>query len=261
MKRPESSNIGKEEKQSWLEYVVNNLGKALLTTDTKGNITFLNEPAKELFNCKEESVIGRAPKEVIKLLSTATLKPISLPVTKALKYNQIYQSEQSLLLVDSKSKQRYATYTISPIKPTEELAGGTVIVLCLYEKEPEIHAPKVSLSSYDSDPEQNSIRNAAFYTKREGQFVRVMVDEVLWVEAMENYVQLITAEDRFLVHTTMKKLTERLLNQGFVRVHRSYIVPVNRVDAIEENRLKIGDKEIPIGKSFRQDLLQALTFI
>ena len=78
---------------------------------------------------------------------------------------------------------------------------------------------------------------------------------------MENYVQLVTNDDKYLAHTTMKKVSERLMDQGFVRVHRSYIVSLDRVDAIEENRLFIGEKEIPIGKSFRQEMLQTLTFI
>lgn len=257
----ETTNMRKTEKQTWLESVLNNLGKALLTTDPEGNITFINEPAQALFNCREESVLGISPKKVLKLYSSATHKQVQLPVSKALNNNKIYQSEQSLVMVDGKGKQHFVTFSISPIKPSEGVSGGTVIILCIHENEPDIHPTQVMAGSFAMDPEQNAIRNSAFYTKREGQFVRVMVNEVLWVEAMENYVQLITAEDRFLVHTTMKKLTERLLNQGFVRVHRSYIVPVNRVDAIEENRLRIGEKEIPIGKSFRQDLLQALTFI
>jgi hypothetical protein len=261
MKKLETTNIRSTEKQLWLESVVNNLGKALLTTDTHGNITFLNEPAQDLLNNHDESEIGRPLGDVIKIYSTASFNPVVMPLKKAIEAHRVFQSEQSMFMVDGHGKRRYVTFSISPIKPNPKVSGGTVCVLCTYETPPNIDLNKVSAKAFEMDPEQNSIRSAAFYTKREGQFVRVMVDEVLWVEAMENYVQLNTEEDRFLVHTTMKKIAERLESQGFVRVHRSYIVPINRVDAIEENKLRIGEKEIPIGKSYKQDLLQALTFI
>ncbi|MEM0997387.1 MAG: LytTR family transcriptional regulator DNA-binding domain-containing protein [Bacteroidota bacterium] len=249
----------KMDRQQWLEAVVNDLGKALWTTDRAGNITFMNESARKLAGCTDNEFIGLPLDEVYPLFSAATHRRLAYPVQKALERGNIYHSEQSAYLRLRDGRTPFAVYTISPLRGPNEEFSGAIVVMCTFVQDP---APKqFSSASFPEVVPEGPATRQAVYTKKEGQFVRVLLEDIRWVEAMENYVQLVTQRDRFVVHTTMKKLAARLEGQGFVRVHRSYIVSIDRVDAIEENRIYVGKNVIPIGKAYRKTLMQALTFI
>ena len=101
----------------------------------------------------------------------------------------------------------------------------------------------------------------ALFVRKDGAYVRVDIDRIQAVEAMENYVSIWTEKERFVVHATMKQLQEKLMPHGFIRVHRSYIVPIDQVRAIEDSRVLIGDRFFPVGKSYRTDLINRLDFI
>jgi DNA-binding LytR/AlgR family response regulator len=186
---------------------------------------------------------------------------VKIPIREAIRKREVFNSEESLYLVNRDGLKLYATYSVSPIQNPEDSAQGAVVVICTYENENKMFPKKVELPDFASDPEQKWVRVPSIYVKRDGQFIRVLIQDILWIEAMENYVQLVTQDDKFMVHTTMKKIADRFVSHGFVRVHRSYIVPLDQVDAIEENRIFIGGQDVPIGKSYRQELLKALTFI
>ncbi len=87
------------------------------------------------------------------------------------------------------------------------------------------------------------------------------IDDILYIEAMENYVKLQTYEDTFISHNTMKKMKEMLPAQ-FFQVHRSYIVNVDHIALIQSNiiiiKTKHESKAIPIGKKFRERLFNHL---
>ncbi len=99
----------------------------------------------------------------------------------------------------------------------------------------------------------------AIFIKQENRLIRVRYDEVLWIEALENYVMVTTYSEKYTIHFTMKAIEGRLPLDIFLRVHRSYIVNKNKIREIRENSLGIdieGDSiQIPIGKSYRDRLM------
>ncbi|MCB0428724.1 MAG: LytTR family transcriptional regulator [Flavobacteriales bacterium] len=86
-------------------------------------------------------------------------------------------------------------------------------------------------------------------------FQRIDLSEVLWVEALKDYILLYTKEKRYIINRTMKEIERKLSPYGFCRVHRSYIVNLNHIKSIQASTLQIGEKEVPIGKLFRETLL------
>lgn len=96
----------------------------------------------------------------------------------------------------------------------------------------------------------------ALFIKSKGRYVKIMQEDILWVEAEDTYARIGTAERPYLVSYTLKSVGERLTNPNLVRVHRSYIANVKRVDAIEDNFLLIDDKAIPVSKSYRSEVMQ-----
>lgn len=93
------------------------------------------------------------------------------------------------------------------------------------------------------------------FVKVNNKMVRINFDEVLYVEALSDYVIIVTDKQKHIVYTTLKAFADRLPFDHFVRVHRSYILNLRRVEAIENNTaLMPGGQEVPISKSY-QDIV------
>ena len=90
-------------------------------------------------------------------------------------------------------------------------------------------------------------------------------DDILWIEALENYVVFVTFKEKHMVHFTMKALDRKLPANRFIRVHRSYIVNIKNINVIEDNTIIFntseGPKSVPIGKSYRDNLLREINLI
>jgi DNA-binding LytR/AlgR family response regulator len=94
--------------------------------------------------------------------------------------------------------------------------------------------------------------------KADKKVFRVNTDEILYCEAVDDYVKVITSEEQYLVHNTLKKLLDELPSGLFLRVHKSYIIAKDRIRFFEGNYVKVGDKEIPIGASYRDEIFARL---
>ncbi len=103
------------------------------------------------------------------------------------------------------------------------------------------------------------------FIKKNSSLVRIKYNDILWVEALENYVVINTTTEKFTIHFTMKSIENQLPTVRFKRVHRSFIVNVSRITSIEDNSviIKLNDskKVIPIGKSYREKLLSEINLM
>jgi len=99
------------------------------------------------------------------------------------------------------------------------------------------------------------------FVKSDGRLVKVEFDSIRWIEAQGDYVVIRTKDKRLIVHSTMKAIEEKLPSTLFARVHRSYIVSIDQIDGIEDTTILIDREVIPIGSSYRDNLLQRLNTI
>ena len=110
----------------------------------------------------------------------------------------------------------------------------------------------------------NSDANEIFI-KKGSSLVKLKIKDILYVEALENYVMLNTRYEKFTIHFTMKAIEYHLPSGIFIRVHRSFIVNISLIKTIKENSLDliIGNelRSIPIGQSFREALLNKLNIM
>jgi DNA-binding LytR/AlgR family response regulator len=97
------------------------------------------------------------------------------------------------------------------------------------------------------------------FIKKGSSLVKLKLTEIIYIEALENYITLNTNDDKFTIHFTMKAIENQLPSGVFIRVHRSFIINKSMIQTIKENTLdlNIGGsvKSIPVGKSFRDSLL------
>jgi len=99
------------------------------------------------------------------------------------------------------------------------------------------------------------------FIKDKGKMQKIMIHDVLYVEADRNYCNVYTVSKHFLISITLKSIESRLPSQHFLRVHRSYIVNCAKIESVAEGYLMIGKKLIPISKSFKPELLRRLKTI
>lgn len=107
--------------------------------------------------------------------------------------------------------------------------------------------------------------NDEIFIKKETALVRLKYNDILWVEAMENYIVINTFKQKFTIHFTMKSIMNQLPSDIFKRVHRSYIVNIKNIDRIEDNYVIIqvdkGTKQIPIGKAYKEKFMKEINLI
>jgi two-component system, LytTR family, response regulator len=97
-------------------------------------------------------------------------------------------------------------------------------------------------------------------TESKGKLLKINLDEIDYIEGMKNYVAIFCAGKKTLVYTSMKDLEERLSKKQFIRVHKSFIIPIAKITGIEGNllRLKNVTAEILIGDNYKADLMEII---
>lgn len=117
---------------------------------------------------------------------------------------------------------------------------------CLRAREQyELRQVSPPLASNQERKELDSI-----FVKAEGRLERIRFTELLYVESMQNYVQLHTERGRFTVLQPLKELREQLPGSQFLQVHRSFIVQLAKVDTVDGHRLLIDNQAIPVSRSY-----------
>ncbi|AMJ67518.1 LytR/AlgR family response regulator transcription factor [Hymenobacter sp. PAMC 26628] len=103
--------------------------------------------------------------------------------------------------------------------------------------------------------------NADVFVKVNSRMVRINFNDVLYVEALSDYVNIVTAQHKYIVYTTLKALEARLaVFPNFVRVHRSYLLNTQHIESIEDNTANLkGGYYVPIGKSYQEGFFKGLS--
>jgi DNA-binding LytR/AlgR family response regulator len=112
---------------------------------------------------------------------------------------------------------------------------------------------------YFARKEASNNGDEEIFIKKGSSLVKLKLRDIIYIEALENYVTLNTNDDKFTIHFTMKAIESQLPSGVFIRVHRSYIINKSTIQSIKENSLDLNVggtlKSIPVGKSFRDSLL------
>jgi DNA-binding LytR/AlgR family response regulator len=94
--------------------------------------------------------------------------------------------------------------------------------------------------------------NAHIFIKIDKKLVKIYLDEILYVESLKDYIKITTTTDTYLVHQTLTSFTDALPQENFIRIHRSYTISIQKVNAIIGNMVEINGLQIPIGRNYVQ---------
>jgi two-component system LytT family response regulator len=90
------------------------------------------------------------------------------------------------------------------------------------------------------------------FVKSGYKLVKIFIDDILYIEGMRDYQNIVTPTEKILAGHSINEL-EKLLPEGLVRCHKSFIVSLSRITSIEHDRIRIGNKYIPVGDSYKED--------
>ena len=103
--------------------------------------------------------------------------------------------------------------------------------------------------------------NPFIFVRVDQVLTRIDLDQILYVEAMGDYIRVVTPCRKYITHLTLKGIQERLPDNRFLRIHRSHLVALDRVDSIADNMVSIGDIVLPVSEGFRLILLENMNAI
>lgn len=193
-------------------------------------------------------------------------------------YNELNKQTIDLLLLDIEMPE------ISGVELTKNLANKRpLIIFITSKKDYAVEAFELNVVDYlvkpitparfiqaidkarelfESSHEEVNINNEEFIFIRDSNIIRrVKVDDILFAEAMGDFVKIHTASRFFAIHATLKSVEDRLPVVKFIRVHRSYIVAINKIDSIQDGALVVYDKSVPVADSYRAVLNKRMNII
>lgn len=97
-----------------------------------------------------------------------------------------------------------------------------------------------------------------FFIKADNKLVKILLADILFIEAMQNYVTIITTSKKYISYLTFKSVEDYLPAGDFVKVHKSFIIASARVDSIEGNEIRIGEHRIPLSRSLKDAVTDKL---
>lgn len=116
-----------------------------------------------------------------------------------------------------------------------------------------IPAAPTAPSTLAANPVQDYI-----FVKTEHKIQKIYLHDILYIEGLKDYISIFTDKERIITLQSMKKMEESLPKDNFIRVHKSYIIAINKIESIERSRIRIHEKIIPVGDTYRDDFYKLI---
>ncbi len=105
---------------------------------------------------------------------------------------------------------------------------------------------------------ETNLENDFFYIKVNNQMTKVFYDEISHIEAFADYIKIFLGAKKLVTLQTMKNMENKLPQNKFIRIHRSYIVNQKKVTVYNSSNCQIGDLQFPVGKSYKENFLETM---
>jgi len=108
---------------------------------------------------------------------------------------------------------------------------------------------------------QPSIDMDFLFIKADDKLIRLKKDDILFMESMRDYVKFVTPGKTYITYSTLKSMEEKLAGPAFIKVHRSYIINISKIDDIRGNTIYVQGNAIPVGKGHKEELAARLNIL
>jgi len=111
------------------------------------------------------------------------------------------------------------------------------------------------------DSSLKQVENNHIFIKDGKAIRKILIKDILWLEAKGDYVKIITQNGPFIIHATLRNIEEKLSGGEFVRIHRSYIISVAKIDYIEDGIAHVHGSQLPVSENYKNELLKHLRML
>ena len=125
----------------------------------------------------------------------------------------------------------------------------------------------IAINKYKGKPEEDIISTTSqksgelfIYLKSNRKMVKILMDEILWIESLKDYVKINTPRKTIISYERIGYLEEKLPEDLFLRIHRSFIVAIRHIQSYTPSLIQIGDTELPIGRLYKKEVLKQLRY-
>jgi len=101
---------------------------------------------------------------------------------------------------------------------------------------------------------ETSKGDSHIFIKVDKKMMKINIEEILFVEGMKEYIKVVTPDKTYITHKSLTSLSEELPADRFLRIHKSYVIALNKVKSIEGNRVQIQSYNIPIGRNYSKEV-------
>ncbi|MEZ4827063.1 MAG: response regulator transcription factor [Bacteroidia bacterium] len=143
-------------------------------------------------------------------------------------------------------------YLLKPISFDRFLRAITKVYQMGGQSEPAVPA------SVYPESETGSYSDAFIYLKADKKMIKVLLKDILYIESLKDYIRVKTRDRTVTAYQRISYMEEKLPEDKFMRIHRSFIIAMDKVDAYCNPCVEIGKTEIPIGRNYRSEVLKAL---
>lgn len=96
------------------------------------------------------------------------------------------------------------------------------------------------------------------FIKTDDKLVKVSINDIVYIEAMENYVNIYTAQTRYITHATLKSVLECITDPGFIQTHKSFVINAAKITSIEGNLIELGKYQVPVSRSMKDGVMEKI---
>lgn len=171
---------------------------------------------------------------------------IEMPEMTGIELTKTLPKKDTIIIFTSSNKEyaleafelNIADYILKPITPARFL-----------------QAVNKAQTIWNSKKEQVQVEKEEFIFVRDSNVTRrLKLDDILYAEAMGDYVKFYTKDKMFAIHGTMKTAEERLPKDNFIRVHRSFIIALSKIDTLQDGGIVLDGKFVPVADAYRKAL-------
>lgn len=235
---------------------LDSLEVAVIITDANEKVIFMNRMAESLTGALKQEVLGKDIGIAMRNCTNET-KAMFKQLAHSVVGEATKTENDPLVSVSNGANENQVSVNTFPILNVNQKINGCAFVLSSPGTKAELVQNTTDKNLFNFL--ENIYANNSFFVKKDARFVKVNFQDILWIEALDNYVIIKTTnKEQFILHSSMKEIEAKLPQLNFARAHRSYIVQLDKISALEENACMIDGNRIPIGKSYRDNLLNRL---
>ena len=235
---------------------LDSLEVAVIITDSNEKVIFMNKMAETLTGCLKQEALGKDISIAMKNCTQDTRNVFKTLAHSVVGDTAKKEGDAEVPVSNGAAEQKVAVNTF-PILTVNNKINGCAFVVTSPGRHDAVQETSTDKNLFNFL--ENIYANNSFFVKKDSRFVKVNFQDILWIEALDNYVIIKTSsKEQFILHSSMKDIESKLPQLNFARVHRSYIVQLEKINALEENACIIDGNRIPIGKSYKDNLMSRL---